>query len=286
MLTPEIVKELRKPFAPEQVKWKVQTNPKEGDDWAIVVAYVDARDVTERLDLASGGDWANEYTVPQAQAGAHHTLECRLTVCGVTRCDVGSVPPPREGDDATKDLYSDALKRAAVQFGVSSHIYRFPTVKAKVQKFGRSFFLTFKAQDELADLNRHLTAGKRWPKYTEIKVSGDSFGADGKPELFDDKPTSEGSSYTPPSSNGNGERPLVKRLRELVNECRGVGVSIPTLPKPKDMTDEQILEAIGNLETAKRKAPIPMEELPDMTEEWNDIDKSASERKVKVSAGK
>lgn len=222
MLTPDIVRELRKPFAPEQIKWKVQTNPKEGDEWAVVVAYVDARDVTERLDIAAGGDWSNEYALPQVQAGAHHALECRLTVCGVTRCDVGSVSPPRDGDDATKDLYSDALKRAAVQFGVSSHVYRFPNVKAKVQKFGRSFFLTFKAQDELSDLNKHLIAGTRWSKYTELKVSGDSFGADGKPELFDIATNGNNASYAPPAqtintANGKAIDPPARapRLPEL-----------------------------------------------------------------------
>lgn len=46
----------------------------------------------------------------------------------------------------------------------------------------------------------------------------------------------------------NNERPLVKRLRELVNECRGAGAAVPDLPKPRDMTDEQLLTAIAELE--------------------------------------
>lgn len=287
MLTPDIVRELRKPFAPEQIKWKVQTNPKEGDEWAVVVAYVDARDVTERLDIAAGGDWSNEYALPQVQAGAHHALECRLTVCGVTRCDVGSVSPPRDGDDATKDLYSDALKRAAVQFGVSSHVYRFPNVKAKVQKFGRSFFLTFKAQDELSDLNKHLIAGTRWSKYTELKVSGDSFGADGKPELFDIATNGNNASYVPPAqtintANGKAmdppapapskpapkaERPLVKRLRELVTQARELGIKLPELPVPAKMTDAELVDAAREIEallqpkTTLDEADYPPEDL-------------------------
>lgn len=187
MLTKDVVQELRKPFAPEQIKWKVQTNPKEGQDMAIVVAYIDSRDVSERLDLATGGDWGSEFYLPQVQAGSHHSLECALTVCGVTRRDVGTVPGPRQNEDSTKDLYSDALKRAAVQFGVGSHVYRFPKVKAKVQQFGKSFMLTFRAQDELLMLNRALIEGKQPGKYTEIKVSGSSYGAGGT-ELFDDEP--------------------------------------------------------------------------------------------------
>lgn len=46
----------------------------------------------------------------------------------------------------------------------------------------------------------------------------------------------------------NGGRPLVKQLRDLVNECRAAGVPVPSLPRPTDMTDEQITEAIRDLE--------------------------------------
>lgn len=45
-----------------------------------------------------------------------------------------------------------------------------------------------------------------------------------------------------------GERPLVKRLREVVAECRQVGVAVPELPKPKAMTDEQLLAVVAELE--------------------------------------
>lgn len=178
-LTPEIVQALRKPFDPELIKWKIQTNPKEGQDKAIVVAFIDSRDVTERLDLVTGGDWSSEFSLPQVNAGAQFSLECALTVCGVTRRDVGTVPAPRQNEDSTKDLYSDALKRAAVQFGVGSHVYRFPKVKAKVQASGKSFYLTFRAVDELLMLNRQLIQGGKPNKYIDIEVRGSSYGAGG-----------------------------------------------------------------------------------------------------------
>jgi hypothetical protein len=50
------------------------------------------------------------------------------------------------------------------------------------------------------------------------------------------------------------ERPLVKRLRELVAECRAAGVPVPELPRPRDMTDEQLLGAIDGLEAAQKAA--------------------------------
>lgn len=190
-LTPEIVRKLREPFPAELIKWKIQTNPREGEEWAVVVAYGDARDVCERLDAATGGNWSAAFAPPPVTAGDWPALECALTVCGVTRRDVGTVERPREGDDATKDLYSDALKRAAVQFGVFAFLYRFPAVKAKAQKFGRSFYLTFQAQDELLQLSRCLIDGMPIPHFTDVKVSGSAFGADGNLDLFeprDDRP--------------------------------------------------------------------------------------------------
>lgn len=238
MLTPDIVRELRKPFLPEQVKWKIQTNPREGDDYAVVVAYIDARDVAERLDVASGGDWSNEYSIPQAHAGIHAVLECRLTVCGVTRCDVGSVPVP-DKDDATKDLYSDALKRAAVQFGVASHVYRFPTVKAKVEKFGRSFYLTRRAKDELLALNRCLIGGQPIPRYNEIKVSGDAFGADGNAELFEPAPTTQ-------PIPANERTRLLAELRTIITEARQAGHKVAPVT-PRELSDEQIADKIAEL---------------------------------------
>lgn len=59
------------------------------------------------------------------------------------------------------------------------------------------------------------------------------------------------------------ERPLVKRLRELVGECRSVGVPIPDLPKPRDMTDEKLDEAIQALEIEYSKAQQAAESVHD-----------------------
>lgn len=85
MLTPEIVRALRTPFPPAQIKWKLQTNPRAGSEWAIVVAYIDARDVAERLDRVTGGDWSGNYAPAVLTAGDHISLMYLLTVCGTSR---------------------------------------------------------------------------------------------------------------------------------------------------------------------------------------------------------
>ena len=235
-LTPEIVQALRKPFEPELIKWKIQTNPKEGQDKAIVVAFIDSRDVTERLDLATGGDWSSEFSLPQVNAGAQFSLECALTVCGVTRRDVGTVAQPRQGEDATKDLYSNALKRAAVQFGVGSHVYRFPKVKAKVQASGKSYYLTFRAADELLMLNRQLIQGGKPNKYTDIEVRGSSYGAGGIEYSHEETNEPEQKSQI---SARDGETRFFARYAEAVGGVEWVNVqSFLNSRAPKPTTIE------------------------------------------------
>jgi len=255
-LTKEIIRELRAPFAPQQVKWKIQTNPGEDEEnpLAIVVSYVDARDVTERLDVATGGNWSNQFEEPVVRAGALPSLACALTVCGVTRIGVGTVDRPRDGEDNTKALYSDALKRAAVEFGVASHLYRFPKVKARVKKYGRSWFITFDAQDELADLNQRLIAGEPIPRkaYKHIKVQGNGWGANGRPDLFtvvDTLPEDEkGATYEEPVDDivpeeSVPEQPVADAAASRSETPDAPGADDPEEPKQKQSTRDRARRA-------------------------------------------
>lgn len=65
----------------------------------------------------------------------------------------------------------------------------------------------------------------------------------------------------------SGERALVKRLRDLIADCRGAGVAVPDLPKPRDMNDEQLLIAIQNLEREYSKAKSAVEDHSELFEE-------------------
>jgi hypothetical protein len=160
-----VLARLAEPFRSEEVQFKIQTNPKDGDDMALVVAYVDARAVSGRLNEVAGLEWQSAF-MPSATGGG---VECRLTVMGATRADVG-VPSDNEAD---KGGYSDALKRAAVHFGIAAYLYDFPKVKAKVKKLGRSTFIDFEAQKELAQLVEAIhNEAEKLPAFSHIKVSG------------------------------------------------------------------------------------------------------------------
>ncbi len=109
---------LRRPFAPAAVNFKVQTQTgsKDNPSGGLIVAYIDMRLVVERLNLIVPHLWHDAYE-PLADGKG---LVCRLTVDGITRVDVGQADSERGGPKA---LYSDALKRAAVKFGVGVSIY-------------------------------------------------------------------------------------------------------------------------------------------------------------------
>jgi hypothetical protein len=128
----EALPNLRRPPSAGAVRFKIQTHT---EDAGQLVAYVDARLVYDRLDHVCGERWWPRFgPLPRAllPRGGQRDGEppplyvrCRLTVFGVTREDVG------EGTDP-KAAVSDAVKRAAVHFGVGRVLYamRVPWLRA------------------------------------------------------------------------------------------------------------------------------------------------------------
>lgn len=124
----EVWRKLAEPFPPGEVQWRVEALSRDKKR-ALVVPYVDARTVLDRLDKVVGPEgWHDAYEVlsdaerlVKDERGERRErlceVRCRLTVLGVTKEDVG------EGD-SLKAAFSDALKRAAVKFGVGRYLYR------------------------------------------------------------------------------------------------------------------------------------------------------------------
>lgn len=111
--------DFKDPFPIEDVEYRIGATTQQGDK-SMLLFYVDARAVMDRLDECSAA-WRDEYVLHPD--GKH--VECRLTVTvdGVesTHADVGE---PSEGlGDPLKGAYSDALKRAAVKFGIGRYLY-------------------------------------------------------------------------------------------------------------------------------------------------------------------
>ena len=144
-LTQDILGQLRKPFPADKISFKIQTKPNDKGN-SLVVAYLDARDVMERLDEVVGPDWSDRYERIEGSRG----LVCYLTVCGVTRADVGA--DDNENEQA-KSAFSDAFKRAAVKFGIGRFLYELPRMWAQVRPAGKTFVLS---KGELEKLQRQV----------------------------------------------------------------------------------------------------------------------------------
>jgi hypothetical protein len=120
----EAIPHLRRPFTPEAIRFKVQSVFKQQDGTpfaCLVVAYIDARLASERLNRVIPQRWQAHY---QPVDGNPKLMWCALSVDGVVRRDVGESPK-----GMSKDLVSDALKRAAVHFGVGVSCYALPQIR-------------------------------------------------------------------------------------------------------------------------------------------------------------
>jgi len=138
----KIYDELSKPFPAERIHWRIgSTNKKKviretGNQSAkptkgIPLAYIDARDVMERLDFVVGpGNW-----------------QCRYPYQGC--CEIGlRIGPPTEwiwksngagvtDVEAEKGQYSDAFKRAAVLWGIGRYLYDLPNTWVDLDDWGK-----------------------------------------------------------------------------------------------------------------------------------------------------
>src|SRR4051794_6256951 len=115
------------PFPPDKVGWKPQAVSKKGDS-ALAVAYIDARDVMDRLDAVVGvAGWRDCYA-----EHADGTVTCKLELKGGgeggPKVDVGDESEQKEPGNRKKAAYSDALKRAAVKWGVGRYLYALPSL--------------------------------------------------------------------------------------------------------------------------------------------------------------
>lgn len=182
---------LAAPFELEEVKFKPQVIK---GNRAMALAYIDARVIQDRLDEVLGVEgWQDEYTRLE-DGSVICKLRLRLGNEWITKMDVGSPSEQPDGGDRTKAAFSDALKRAAVKFGIGRYLYRLPQVwcdyDPQKKQFTRTPTLPAWAQPKKA------VAGKVEPKEEKPAARG-ALPADGR-ELaqrlrdYDDKLAKQG----------------------------------------------------------------------------------------------
>lgn len=116
---------LQAPFSAHLVHWKPGALSR-SKDRALLMAFIDARAVQDRLDAVCPDDWHfDAQEVPSAKVP---TVRGTLTVLGVSRTDFGEGDPTTGAGDSFKAACSDALKRCAVHFGIGRYLYDLPKV--------------------------------------------------------------------------------------------------------------------------------------------------------------
>jgi hypothetical protein len=122
-----IIEKLEAPFPSASVRWKPQKIFK-GKGRALAVAYIDARDVLDRLDSVLGSfNWQSAQE--SAGSGVITRIGIRNPETGewIWKSDVGFVggdDTDEERTKAAKGSASDGIKRASVQWGIGRYFYR------------------------------------------------------------------------------------------------------------------------------------------------------------------
>jgi hypothetical protein len=158
----DLLAELRAPFEPEDVKWRIQTAGMGGNNkpWAMIVPYITSRAIHQRLDEVFPLAWENAHKPTPDGKG----WLCGITVHAgdrsITRWDgaeLTNIEPLKGG-------LSGSMKRAGVLFGIGRYLYQLDK--------------TIWADCKVCDSERN--AAGNFQRVTP-KNGGEKFGLDWKP---------------------------------------------------------------------------------------------------------
>jgi hypothetical protein len=113
----DIWNKLAMEFPREEIEWRAQNLKADGTS-ALALAYITARHVMDRLDEAVGpANWSDRYEFSGGTAICY--LSLRIAGEWVTKADGAGTTDV----EAEKGQISDALKRAAVKWGIGRYLY-------------------------------------------------------------------------------------------------------------------------------------------------------------------
>jgi len=124
----DVMRALQAPFHPDDIEWRVQQSgiSGKGAPWAMVLAYVTNRAIMQRLDEVFGVDgWENKFRTDG------DAIECGIGVRFDDRVVWKFDAAPTTDIEAVKGGGSNAMKRAAVQWGIGRYLYKLDATFAK-----------------------------------------------------------------------------------------------------------------------------------------------------------
>lgn len=156
---------LKAPFAADKISWRVGSTNGEKTK-GLALAYIDARDVMERLDaVCSPAGWQCKYSHANGKTVCDIGIKAPNSIGTMESTTTNSTEWIWKADgagdsdvEAEKGALSDAFKRAAVRWGIGRYLYedKFKNVWVEIEPAGRSYKIK---ASEYAKLNKIAAGG-------------------------------------------------------------------------------------------------------------------------------
>ena len=141
MNTREMQAALAKPFAPEDLEWRLQVTVEERK-CGMAVPYVTNRAIQNRLDEVCGPEnWYNEYK-PWHSNGKKDAQLCGIAIYFEGKGFITKWDGAEDSDiEPIKGGLSDSMKRAAYQWGIGRVLYSLDTVWVDIERRGKTYVI-------------------------------------------------------------------------------------------------------------------------------------------------
>ena len=130
------LEDLKNPFPMDDLEWRIQRSgigKQTSKPWAMVLCYITSRAIQDRLDDVCGPEnWANRFQ-PGPNGGVLCGISIRIKDDWLTKWDGAD----NTNVEAIKGGLSDAMKRAAVHWGIGRYLYRLDAGWAQFDEAGK-----------------------------------------------------------------------------------------------------------------------------------------------------
>lgn len=234
------------------IRWRVSNTWDKGDKkMGMLVGYIDSRTAMDALD-ALDANWSSKME-PITLAG-ESGIRCTLIVNGVAREDVGVV----SNIDALKGAFSDALKRAAVHFGIGRELYELPKIAVECEVGSTGKVKAPKALPTFRNGRWEIDRQFGWVKYEREPN-------DASEQRGGAKPSSPRAAPAQPSRYRRGELQELMAEQGLDNDAVETFAMLAGVPKNErpmsDASMDRLIDAIR--ESTVIDPPVARAGVPD-----------------------
>lgn len=202
-LEQSLEQKLKEPFPVGSLHWRMGKLSAKKDK-ALMLVYIDARDVMDRLDEVFGSRWSDDYKEVMGR------IVCTITIDGISKSDGA-------GDtdfEAEKGGLSDAFKRAAVKWGIGRYLYEASKYNTWVAYSEDKKYSLYEDNKEQLDKVARILSGLEKTPSEKAKATREE-NAEKKAEV--ENKINSGIKYFTGTPNGRQERITLDVLQKSVD---------------------------------------------------------------------